>query len=242
VIVGQMSLGCSTTGKPFPLWRDCLASLRDLSDALYLRFDMHTGTQEMLEALPGICGDKLKDVYVDNRKWNRWNWREVMIRMLDAVCPDVVLCPDQDEKFGEGIHRDLLLLSMVPRKALVFDYEMRTEDGAAVPKYPRRPHMKAYKWEPGITYIPYRGFANVSNFGKRTRMLAESKIQHFCFWSRELRIERGVDNPQKENPPKQTQQTETPPSTDIARPHRRRLIARRNEARIKARLSGIPQR
>lgn len=193
-IVGQMSLGASTTGKPFPLWEQCLASLRDKCDALYLRFDSRTGDPAVLDALPAVCGGKLKDVLVSKTKWNRWNWREEMIRMLDGVKPDMVLAPDQDEEFGPGLLDELYLLAASSHNALMFAYRVPppTADGFRVwQPWPRGAHMKAYKWRRRLTYRPYKSYAKVTNYAARKHWrMASTQILHYAFYTPELRAAR----------------------------------------------------
>ena len=48
-----------------------------------------------------------QQIFVSDKKWNRWIWREEMARMIDDVKPDIVLCPDQDEIFDRLIIDDV---------------------------------------------------------------------------------------------------------------------------------------
>lgn len=193
MILGMMSIGASTCGGEFPLWRECLASLRDLSDKLIVRWDIRTSSVAVKDAIPGVCGGKLASLIVGTSPWNRSNWRESMLREIDTLklAPILVLTPDQDEQFGPSIRSDLKRLLESGRQSLMFRYEMMTDDGVGVPVYPRNPHMKAWKWTPGLSYNPYLGNAQVRNYaGRKHQLAAESKMRHYCYFTPELRRRR----------------------------------------------------
>jgi hypothetical protein len=191
-----MSLGASTTGRRFPFWKKCLASLRDKCDALYLRFDKRTGDSQMLKELDAVCGDKLKDVLVSETRWNRWNWREEMLRMLDSVKPHIVLVPDQDEEFEDTLLDELPSFAASPKMGMMFEYvaPMPTEDGVVVlggKAYPENRHMKAFKWRPNLTFHPYHTLAQVTQYCRPgSHFLAKTRIRHYSHYTTELRRER----------------------------------------------------
>lgn len=194
LIVGQMALGGilnSSYASRFPLWRECLENLLLYCDEVYLRVDVNT-SDFTYEELEDVCKDKLKDVLFSDTKWNRWNWREEMLRMLDNVNPDVVLTLDQDEQFEDTLLRDIRRLVKHPnKKALMFSYydPMPTEDNVKTLVYPHVPHMKAYKWQKGLTYRRYRYSAKVTNYKLgRYWLMAYSKIRHYCFYTKALRL------------------------------------------------------
>lgn len=179
MIVGQMAL------YNFPLMLDTVSSFAQHCDALYLIYDVRGDLSLISKAAKH---PKVASILPFTPQWNRFNWREQMIRMLDEVEPEMVLCLDEDEEYGNGLDRDLEEFRATDRKMLFFDYEMVTEDGREVPKYPGGPHCKGYKWEPGITYIPYRGNAIPDTFraNKDHWFRCTSKIQHYCFYTSEM--------------------------------------------------------
>lgn len=183
-LVGQMAL-CK-----FPMWEHCLRSLADKVGALYLRYDKRSGDPEILNSLDRVCGDKLKDVYCSDSKWNAWTWREEMIRMLDGVKPDMVLSHDEDEEV-EDITDDIydFLLSKHRQMALAYKYPMPTEDGSLLPggkPFPSKPHVMVIKWQPGLTFAPYMSRNRITQYGKKY-MLGKAKILHYCYYTEELR-------------------------------------------------------
>jgi len=195
MILGMMSIGQSTCGGQFPLWGQCLLSMCDLCDKVIVRWDSRSGDPAARDAIQELCGDKLVSLIIGAARWNRFNWRESMLREIDnrKLTPSIVLTPDQDEEFGAGIKDDLERLEASKYSALMFRYEMVTADNARVPIYPRRPHMKAFKWIEGLTYRPYLGFAIVRNYrGIKCRMSAVSKMQHYCYYTPELRKRRRI--------------------------------------------------
>jgi len=194
MIVGLMAL-CR-----FPYYDSCLRGLLRLVDKVYLRFDGVVGDIKIYQSIENICGDKLGDVYVSDSEWNAFIWREELLRMLDGVKPELVLFPDEDEVFGPGIENDLRRFRKSDRQQLAFNYQhpAPTIDGWKHKKpYPSEPHIKAYKWKPGLTYIPYKKRASLSNYGKFNYKMAKSKILHYCFYTPELREKKLWSGPAK---------------------------------------------
>jgi len=195
MIVGLMAL-CR-----FQYYNKCLCDLLGLVDKVYLRFDGIVGDKKIIEAIPGICGNKLGGIYISASNWNAFVWREELLRMLDDVKPDLVLFPDEDESFGSGIEDDLRRLKKSNKQQLAFNYAYPAPsvDGWKHKKpYPSKPHIKAYKWKPGLTYIPYKKRASLSNYGKFNYKMAKSKILHYCFYTPELRKSKLWTGPDKE--------------------------------------------
>lgn len=174
----------------FPLWEKCLTSLSSLVDELYLRFDTLRGDLKIKETITKMKNPKIKNILESNVFWNKFNWREEMLRMLDTVKPDIVVSIDEDEEFEKGIKNEMIEFYNSDKVAMMIDYQdpMPTDDGSLVPKYPGKPHMKIYKWKPNLTYIPYRAFARVTNYSDSTRYwYSKSKLLHYCYYNKELR-------------------------------------------------------
>jgi hypothetical protein len=194
MIVGLMAL-CR-----FPYYEGCLLSLCNLVDKVYLRFDGITGNEKIREVAPYICGDKFGGMLVSSTVWNAFIWREELLRMLDDVKPELVLFPDEDEVFGLGIDDDLKRFIKSDKQQLAFNYQYPapTIDGWKHKKpYPSKPHIKVYKWKPGLTYIPYKKRASLSNYGKFHYKMAKSKMVHYCFYTPELRKRKLWTGPAK---------------------------------------------
>lgn len=187
-IAGMMSLGASTSGGTFPFWRGPLEAMRDLCDVVVVRWDARTGDPAVRDLIPAICGNKLHALIIGQARWNGCFWRESMLRAVDQTRPTLVLTPDQDEEFAPEVREDLARLLRSDRQALMFRYKMITSDGAKVEINPTRPHMKAFKWRTGLSYMPYRGYARVHNYAsKHDHLLAKSRIRHYCYCTPELR-------------------------------------------------------
>ena len=147
------------------------------------------------DQIPEICGEKLKSLIIGKSRWNKFNWRQSMLREIDnlGLRPRIVLTPDQDEKFGPGLADDIARLLRSQQQALMFRYEMSTCDGEKVPLYPERPHMKTFKWRTGLTYVPYQTCAVVTNYARPWHQLAAtSRMRHYCYYTKQLRQERGL--------------------------------------------------
>ncbi|MDY7035068.1 MAG: hypothetical protein SV375_02725 [Thermodesulfobacteriota bacterium] len=153
-----------------------------------LRFDKLNGNQEVWEkTLDTLYGSRIKpNTIVSNQSWNRWNWREELLRMLDPIQPGYVLFLDSDEKYDSNFDDDFTCFQEKGADIMMFDYEMITEDGRQVRKYPGARHCKAFRWTQGISYIPYQGYAKPNFPNDEIVFLAKSKIQHYCFFTKKM--------------------------------------------------------
>jgi hypothetical protein len=173
-----------------------------LSDRLYLRFDGLLGDREILKAAEKVSGKRLGDIYISKSRWNAYIWREEMLRMLDGVKPKIVLCPDEDEEFGHGIKKDMknFVASKKPQMAFNYEFPMPSIEGGyrwRGKPLPCRPHVKVYRWRPGLTFLPYQGRGRLSNYSKKKYVVGKSKIRHYCFYTPELRDAKVVNTKNK---------------------------------------------
>jgi len=170
----------------FPYWEKCLRELMKHCDKVFIRFDGRTGDPDVLNQIAVVCGDKLGQCLVRNG-WSFPEWREDCLRIASAENPDIILCPDQDEIFGEGFADELRAFASSDKKAMMFNYyPLESSDGRVINRgqpYPKKPHMKAFKWEQGLSYYPYHGDAKISRyFPKSCHWNANTKIRHLpCF-------------------------------------------------------------
>jgi hypothetical protein len=182
-------------------WPWCLEQLADYVDEIYLHLHY---TPEFRQEWPMSC-PKVKGytifehekelTRVENRKIGLLGQlREGSIRLLDEVEPDLVFFPDEDEAFGEPhlLVKDLRRLMGSKTRQLAFK-RCNFWDSMDTVRKDRwsfyRPHVKVYKWQPGLTYLPYRGFNRVTNYGNR-KMVARTVIKHYAFMEREERERR----------------------------------------------------
>jgi len=189
-IVGQMALSF------FPMWKECLISLRDKVDELYLRFDLLNGNKNIINEIISITDNKLKHLLLSNSEWNNSTmiWREEMFRLLDTVKPDIVVMADHDEVFQETLNSEIAEFFKSDKLGMMLDYfePMPTIDHVPIPKYPPRPHMKVIKWKPDLSYIPYlsrlRIYPNEKDWWN-----AKTKIIHYSHYTKELREKKIID-------------------------------------------------
>lgn len=195
-----MILGTMAIDGRFPLWKQCCNALTNLADETLVLMDQKAfeadkrDIKQTVSELQSMCG--VDRVLIREYDWNRWNWREIMLREADLLQPEIILCPDQDEQFSTGFWDDIRRSRESDALGLMFGYHapLPTCDGvdpcagAPYPTYPGLPHMKAYKWRAGLTYENYTGFARVTNYAEpKHHMAAESKIMHYCAWNEEMR-------------------------------------------------------
>jgi hypothetical protein len=168
----------------FVMAPECAEDLAKRVDLLHLRFDTLNGNKR-------IWGDTVDAVKPHcevrglrgRERWNRWNWREQLIRSLDPVKPDIVLFPDSDEMFHPRFGDDLQEFIRLEWEIMAFDFEMATIDGREVPKYPKARHCKAFRWVPRLGYRPYQGYAKPTWPGKYRSYQAQYPIRHLCFYT-----------------------------------------------------------
>ncbi len=182
-------------------WPWCLEQLADYVDEIYLHLHF---TPEFKEEWPLSC-PKVKGFNIvehdreltrmENRKIGLLGQlREGSIRLLDTVEPDLVFFPDEDEAFGEPylLVRDLRRLMKSEKRQLAFK-RCNFWDSMETVRKDRwsfyRPHVKVYKWQPGLTYLPYQGFNRVTNYGNR-KIVARTVIKHYAFMEKEERERR----------------------------------------------------
>ena len=174
----------------FPLDESCFVDLLKRVEAIVLYLDLPAVKRRpRFEQLIAQHGQHIRVAkLIEAREpWSRYQvqvWQEPKLRALGDVRPDYVLQADGDETFGPGFEQDLIDFRASGRDMLMFEFAMPTADGAIVPIVSPMPHCKVFCWRPGLTFVPYLGYCRVT--GLRTEMAAKSKIQHYCYWTREL--------------------------------------------------------
>ena len=192
-IIGQMAL----FGR-FPRYRETLGRLAQLCDGLCIRVDLNGDVPTDFSIEQEIMKKYQIPVYVkrSSERWNQWKWREEMVRMLDQLPEvDVVLSLDEDEAFGVGFHQDLRNFINSDKNYAMMGYEkpMPSKNGFMDQYdrvYPAASHCKMYKFRPGLTFNPYRGYAKPTNFVHESPFAAQSKILHYCFYDQACRDTR----------------------------------------------------
>jgi len=177
----------------FPMADKLIIDLAKRVDYLSIRLDPN-GDKLLFKS----CIEKVKkecelNIIESKLIWNRWNWREELIRSLDNIKPKNVLFLDEDETYSDEFNEDFENFQRTNLKYMAFDYEMITENSTKVDKYPKARHCKVFKWMEGITYQPYKGYA-IPTFPINPQpdyhiggYRCKSKIKHYCFYTDILR-------------------------------------------------------
>lgn len=185
VVAGLMAIS------DFPLAPQMVEDLAKRCDILVLRFDALNGNKDLFKLCCAATGECEVLGLRGRERWNRWNWREQLVRSLDHIRPGYVLFPDSDETFGKEMDDDLDRFVRFGQDVMMFDYEMATDDDRAVLKYPKSRHCKAFRWTNKIGYRPYRGYAKPTWPDKECKMyMAKSKIRHYCFFNTAMEMEK----------------------------------------------------
>lgn len=129
----------------------------------------------------------------NDRYWSQAYERDLTIRLLDDVKPDLVLFPDDDELFLDNLTEVLKDFWQSDKKVIYFvmDYCWDSEfiarkDGV----YGRMYHVRAFKWQPNLIYHPYVGKACPRNFYGREYAYydkSKAKIKHLGYMTEEDR-------------------------------------------------------
>jgi len=129
-----------------------------------------------------------------DKTWNQGLQRDNTIRMLDEVKPDIVLFPDSDEIYPNNLMEQLKEFWEDEEKITFWfrllymwnDEQHFRNDGL----YKRIHHVRAYKWQPNITYKPYAGYAcptTFINLPRETRFNSNAPTKHYGYMTEELR-------------------------------------------------------
>ncbi|GAH87875.1 unnamed protein product, partial [marine sediment metagenome] len=184
-LIGVMALN------NFPLWRKAFDAMCELVDEVYIRFDGITGDPDILRELYRIAHPKMKEVMITDTFWNPPEWREEMLRLVNDAKPDIVICPDEDEVFGDGFRDELESFWRSDKLAMMVAYEpLVTANGREVNKaapYPPQPHMKAFKWRPGLSHYPWHTNAIIAPYvNAACHWSAVTRLKHYCCYTAAL--------------------------------------------------------
>ncbi len=179
----------------FPLWKMCMEKLKTQVDEIYVRVDTR-GTNRLNELIKSNLATK---IMTSAEKWNRYNWRNDLLRMIDDVGADIVLIPDHDEMYDDTLTEELDNFYRSGKDMMFFDFfaPMPTDDDRTIPElngkaYPSLAHCSAFRWIPGLTYFPYEGLAQPTNYANKAnnRYYSTTKISHYCMWTKEMEEEK----------------------------------------------------
>jgi len=161
----------------------CLMSLDKYVDGIYINLNDPTPEcKKIAESWPSVK----RIIYTTNKngRWNQEKQREATIRMLDDVKPDIVLFPDSDETFSKDFKETLNKFIESGINTLWFGLMyywnhpcVARRDG----RWKSIHHVRAYRWQPGITYIPYIGYTNPTTFKDEKKFHSPSAINHWGY-------------------------------------------------------------
>lgn len=173
--------------RSFPKWKNCILNLSELCDKVFVRFDAMNGDPEILQQVEGVLGEKFGGCAIVDG-WGVPDWREDELKLVDDYAPDVVLCPDEDEAFDDGMYEELKAFMASDKSMMMFSYNpLISNDGRTINNdkpYPDQPHGKAFKWRKGLSYFPYHGNAKIAQyFMPSCHWNATTKINHYAAWT-----------------------------------------------------------
>jgi len=181
-----------------PVVIKCLSQLPKICDRIYVLFDCKNGSPELLRELRNnarkIFGGKLKKIVKHRKTWEQGIWHEWCLRILDDERPEIVVTVGHDEVLQVNKFKaDLERLRRGDQPSLMLDYgTMPTDDGRKIPYiYPVAAHMKAFRWEPGLSYVPYNGRGQVWQYASPAwQFVGKSKVMHYCMWTKGMQAEK----------------------------------------------------
>ena len=169
--------------------------LEDLSkyvDEIYVNLN---NPSEPIKEIVKNCPKIVKIINTTNkRNWNQGLQRDNTIRMLDDIKPDIVLFPDSDETYPKNLKEQLKdFWEKEKKKTFWFRLLYLWEDD----KHYRNDgiwkaihHVRAFKWQPDIKYIPYAGYAcptTYINLPRETRYNSDTPTLHYGYMTEKNR-------------------------------------------------------
>lgn len=161
----------------------CLMSLDKYVDGIYVNLNDPTPRcKEIAENWPSVK----KIIYTTNKngRWNQSIQRENTIRMLDNVKPDIVIWPDSDETLPKDFKDTLNKFIESGINTLWFGLMyywnhpcVARRDG----RWKAVHHVRGYRWQSGITYIPYAGYTNPTTYINEKKFHSPSAINHWGY-------------------------------------------------------------
>ncbi len=170
------------------LWYNRFCDIASIVDEMAIRIDTNKTSPELVKRLQNETGLPIH-IKLVTHNFNADVWREGLIRQLDQIKPDIVVALDSDEAFEAGILKEIGAFWNTTKKAMMCSFNSCCgDDGRSLPVYPSKPHMKIFKWEPGLTFVPYMGYAQVTQYANRRDLhwMAVTKINHYCMWTKEM--------------------------------------------------------
>ena len=131
----------------------------------------------------------------DNGSWDQGLQRDNTIRLLDDVQPDIVLFPDSDETFPKELPQILEDFWKSDKKYIWFRMWYYWNDKCHIRNdglFKSMHHCRVFKWESGLVYIPYVGYALPTNFTghKEWRYAPDYPIHHWGYMRKEDRLKK----------------------------------------------------
>jgi hypothetical protein len=182
-------------------WPWCFEDLANYVDEIHLLLHYSHGTgPDWVKHNPKVKGYlELRE----NKDWQVEGWyarggsqfqgdfRDRALRMLDDVQSELVLFPDEDESFPEPefLVKDLERLYRSNKNQLAFK-RCNFWDAMDLVRKDKwigyQPHVKIYKWQSGLSYLPYIGWNCVSTYGTK-KLVARSVVKHYAYMEKEER-------------------------------------------------------
>lgn len=172
------------------LWRKVFRRNSNMVDEIVVRLDMDKCSRNFITDFEEEV-TKIRTTDYVHHNFNADVWREQLLRLLDDIQPDIVIALDSDEVFEsvEKILAEIGQFWVSDCMAMMCRFNpCLSNNGRTLPIYPSKPHMKIFKWIPNLSFVPYCGYAQVTQYanGKVPVWKCETKINHYCMWTREM--------------------------------------------------------
>lgn len=172
----------------FELLERCFKNNEKFVDEIYLRFDKENTSQKTIDYLMKF--EKVKGHIFREKPGSNNIWREELLSMPKCNENDIIMTLDIDETISEEVVTDINSFYKSRADHMLIGYNVcPSEDNSNSEIYPTSAHMKFFKWKKGISYLPYYGYAQISQYAnKKHRSYAtKHKIDHYCMWTKEMK-------------------------------------------------------
>lgn len=207
----HMIVGLMAVAGKFPMWPIVLENVAQHCDLVNVWLDVHgddrrgylAGEYKPVQdsAIREVLGEKCGKILHSEEPWNTSNWQESLLRSADDIRPDWIVKVDDDEVMDHRFAEDFQRFQKSGRDMYMVEtaQPMPTIDGA-LDHYPRRypsaRHCKAFRWQEGLSFLPYRGYCRPTQYAaemdehKKKQYNAKSKMRHLCFFTPQMREDR----------------------------------------------------
>ena len=172
----------------FLYWEKCLDTLKPFIDGFVVRLDTQDKDSPTEDYVRSFFGKSLVKIIKGGNTKDGYTWREELLRELDVLKPNTVFAFDNDESITYSFKKELLDFESSDKSVIMLLPNMITDNDRKALQYPTKAHCKIFKWQKGMSYLPYSGYAYVNPFSWNPNIAYKTDYlyNHWCFYTKEM--------------------------------------------------------